>query len=52
MKQRYKKNDLSNNQEGPSDLTIKRILAFSKALDISKKNNSKRNKNANINNKV
>lgn len=51
MKQRYKKNNLSTNHEGPSDLTIKRILAFSKALDVSKKNNSKLNKNTTINNK-
>lgn len=34
MEELYSKNNQSN--IGPSDLTIKRILAFSKALDASK----------------
>ncbi len=29
----YSKNLPNNNSEGPSDLTIKRILAFSKAMN-------------------
>lgn len=34
MEELYSKNKKTT--EGPSDLTIKRILAFSKALDASK----------------
>ena len=33
MGKNYSKNLPNNNSEGPSDLTIKRILAFSKAMN-------------------
>ena len=36
MEQRYSKKN-NPNTEGPSELTIKRILAFSKALNAHKK---------------
>ena len=36
MEQRYSKKDMLKTN-GPSDLTIKRILAFSKALKAEKK---------------
>ncbi len=34
MEKNYSTNIPSNNSEGPSDLTIKRNLAFSKAMNI------------------
>ena len=33
MEKNYSKKLPNNNSEGPSDLTIKRILAFSKAMN-------------------
>lgn len=36
MEKRYPKKDIPNTN-GPSELTIKRILAFSKALNAEKK---------------
>ena len=44
MKQRYTEKNVPNNQKGPSEMTIKRILAFSKALDTSKHSVSKKKK--------
>lgn len=51
MEQFYpKKNNETQDQEGPSDLTIKRILAFSKAIsshnkktEVEEKKNSSKN---------
>ena len=37
MEERYSTENLSKKDQGPSDLTIKRILAFSKAMDSNKK---------------
>ena len=37
MEERYSTENLPKNDQGPSDLTIKRILAFSKALNSNKK---------------
>ena len=42
MEERYSTEKLSNKDQGPSDLTIKRILAFSKALNSNKKIASKK----------
>jgi len=36
MEERYASKNISEKDLGPSDLTIKRILAFSKALNTSK----------------
>ena len=41
MEERYSTKKLPKKDQGPSDLTIKRILAFSKALNSNKKNVSK-----------
>ena len=41
MEERYSTENLSKKDQGPSDLTIKRILAFSKALNTNKKTVSK-----------
>ena len=51
MEQFYpKKNNETQDQEGPSDLTIKRILAFAKAIrkkkkktEVEEKKNSSKN---------
>ena len=37
MEERYSTKNLTKKDQGPSDLTIKRILAFSKALNSNKK---------------
>ena len=37
MEERYSTKNLPKKDQGPSDLTIKRILAFSKALNSNKK---------------
>ena len=37
MEERYSTENLPKKDQGPSDLTIKRILAFSKALNSNKK---------------
>lgn len=37
MEERYSAKNLPKKDQGPSDLTIKRILAFSKALNSNKK---------------
>ena len=44
MEERYSTNNLTKKDQGPSDLTIKRILAFSKALNSNKKIVSKEDK--------
>ena len=41
MEERYSTKNLTKKDQGPSDLTIKRILAFSKALNSNKKVTSK-----------
>ena len=41
MEERYSTKNLPKKDQGPSDLTIKRILAFSKALHSNKKTVSK-----------
>ena len=42
MEERYAAKNLPKKDPGPSDLTIKRILAFSKALNSTKKTASKK----------
>ena len=37
MEERYSTENLPKKDQGPSDLTIKRILSFSKALNSNKK---------------
>ena len=41
MEERYSTENLPKKDQGPSDLTIKRILAFSKALNSNNKTVSK-----------
>ena len=43
MEEHYSTDNLPKKDQGPSDLTIKRILAFSKALNSNKKTASKEN---------
>ena len=48
MEKRYSTENLPKKNHGPSDLTIKRILAFSKALNSNKNvasNEDQKNKN-------
>lgn len=44
MEQRYSKELSETNPVGPSDLTIKRILAFSKAMSKTSSKNKKESK--------
>ena len=42
MEERFTAQNLPKKDQGPSDLTIKRLLAFSKALNSNKKIASKK----------